>query len=145
MANIVSSVERKPRTVDVILYYPLPEFKKVVRKYPFRKINKIRVPGAQDAREKFIIYRLEGKSTLTVKSSRFSSLDKSAGETEWHTSMETGSCCENTGKATMSICGWVNNPKIVDTLSDIFLYPHSEKDTRGILTWPCQPTGKALS
>ncbi|MDI9484309.1 MAG: class I SAM-dependent methyltransferase [Bacillota bacterium] len=61
MANIVSSVERKPRTVDVILYYPLPEFKKVVRKYPFRKINKIRVPGAQDAREKFIIYRLEGK------------------------------------------------------------------------------------
>lgn len=29
--------------------------------------------------------------------------------------------------------GWVNNPKIVDTLSDIFLYPHSEKDTRGYL------------
>ena len=28
---------------------------------------------------------------------------------------------------------WVNNPKIVDTLSDIFLYPHSEKNTRQFL------------
>ncbi len=60
MANIVSSVERKPRTIDVVLYYPLAEYKKIIRKYPFRKINKIRVPGAQDAHEKFIIYRLDG-------------------------------------------------------------------------------------
>jgi RimJ/RimL family protein N-acetyltransferase len=28
---------------------------------------------------------------------------------------------------------WVNNPRIVDTLSDIFLYPHSEKNTREFL------------
>ncbi|NLL49601.1 MAG: GNAT family N-acetyltransferase [Firmicutes bacterium] len=28
---------------------------------------------------------------------------------------------------------WVNNPKIVATLSDIFLYPHSEKGTRKFL------------
>lgn len=57
--NIVSSVKRVPRTVDLILYYPLPEYKEIVRQYPFRKINKIRVPGAQDGYEKFIIYRLK--------------------------------------------------------------------------------------
>lgn len=28
---------------------------------------------------------------------------------------------------------WVNDPRIVGTLSDIFLYPHSEKNTRGFL------------
>lgn len=28
---------------------------------------------------------------------------------------------------------WVNDPKIVDTLSDSFLYPHSEKQTRDFL------------
>lgn len=58
LANIVASVKQHPRTIDLILYYPLPEYKALVRKYPFRKINKIRVPGAEDALEKFIIYRL---------------------------------------------------------------------------------------
>lgn len=58
IANILASVENKPRTIDVILYYPLAEYKKVMRKYPFRKLNKIRVPGAEEAHEKFIIYRL---------------------------------------------------------------------------------------
>ena len=52
-------MKRVPRTVDLILYYPLPEYKEIVRQYPFRKINKIRVPGAQDGYEKFIIYRLK--------------------------------------------------------------------------------------
>jgi RimJ/RimL family protein N-acetyltransferase len=28
---------------------------------------------------------------------------------------------------------WVNNPRIVETLSDIFLYPHSEQNTRKFL------------
>jgi RimJ/RimL family protein N-acetyltransferase len=28
---------------------------------------------------------------------------------------------------------WVNNPRIVDTLSDIFLYPHSEKRSKQYL------------
>lgn len=30
----------------------------MLRQYPFRKINKVRVPGAQDPHEKFVIYRL---------------------------------------------------------------------------------------
>src|SRR5690606_39212382 len=58
MKNIITSIKQAPRTVDVILFYPLPEYKEVVRKYPFRKINKIRVPGAEDPYDKFIIYRL---------------------------------------------------------------------------------------
>lgn len=58
LANIVASVKKHPRSIDLILYYPLAEYKKAVKKYPFRKINKIRVPGAEDAHEKFIIYRL---------------------------------------------------------------------------------------
>lgn len=57
MANIMESVAKHPRAIDLILYYPLPEYKKVVKSYSFRKMNKIRVPGAQDAHEKFIIYR----------------------------------------------------------------------------------------
>ena len=34
---------------------------------------------------------------------------------------------------------WVNNPRIVDTLSDIFLYPHSEKNTRRFLDMTTSP------
>lgn len=59
VGNIMTSVEQNPRTIDLILYYPLPEYKKVVKRYPFKKINKIRVPGAKDAHEKFIIYRIK--------------------------------------------------------------------------------------
>ena len=58
LANIVASFEKVPRTIDLVLYYPLAEYKKEVKKYPFRKINKVRVPGAEDHHEKFIIYRL---------------------------------------------------------------------------------------
>ncbi len=58
IANIMESVMKTPRTIDLILYYPIPEYKEVLRQYPFRKINKVRVPGAQDPHEKFVIYRL---------------------------------------------------------------------------------------
>ena len=33
---------------------------------------------------------------------------------------------------------WVNNPRIVETLSDIFLYPHSEQNTRKFWRWPLE-------
>ncbi len=56
--NIVHSVEESPRTVEVILYYPLPEYKEVLRNHSFELINKIQVPEAEDALEKFLIYRL---------------------------------------------------------------------------------------
>ena len=59
LRNIMTSVKKAPRIIDLILFYPLPKYKKVVKKYPFRKLNKVRVPGAQDAFDKFIIYRLQ--------------------------------------------------------------------------------------
>ncbi len=56
--NMVQSVKEAPRTIDLILYYPLREYKKVLKKKTsFRLINKVRVPGLLDFREKFLIYR----------------------------------------------------------------------------------------
>jgi len=57
--NILRSVEKDRRRVDLILYYPLAEFKEFLKtNTPFTIINKIRIPGASDIKEKFIIYRL---------------------------------------------------------------------------------------
>lgn len=57
MANIFKSVDRFPRAVDVILYYPLPEYKEVVRNHGMDLINKIPVPEARDPLDKFLIFR----------------------------------------------------------------------------------------
>jgi hypothetical protein len=52
-------VEKYRRTVDLIIYYPLQEYKDFLEtSTPFTIINKIRVPGASDKKEKIIIYRL---------------------------------------------------------------------------------------
>lgn len=59
VANILSSVEKNKRLVDLILYYPLPEFQFFLKKKtPFRLMNRIVVPGAQNKYEQFLIYRL---------------------------------------------------------------------------------------
>lgn len=55
--NIVKSVHETPRKVDVILYYPLPEYKEVLQDFGFQMINKVTVPEAEDKLEKFLIYR----------------------------------------------------------------------------------------
>lgn len=57
MGNIMKSVEACPRQIDVILYYPLPEYKEIVDHHDLRMINKVTVPGAKDVHEKFLIYR----------------------------------------------------------------------------------------
>lgn len=57
MENIMGSVAAAPRIVEVILYYPLTEFKQVMRGLGFQLINKVKVPGAKDVREMFLIYR----------------------------------------------------------------------------------------
>lgn len=58
--NIMRSVEEYRRTVDLILYYPICEYKDFLKtSTPFTIINKIRVPGGSDIKEKFIIYRLK--------------------------------------------------------------------------------------
>ena len=58
--NILGSVKSVKRPVDIVLYYPMPKYKKVLKAKTFRLINKVRVPGAKDAREKFLIYRYGG-------------------------------------------------------------------------------------
>lgn len=56
--NILHSVRKEERPVDIILYYPLPKYKKFIKKAtPFKLINKIRVSGTNDTIEKFLIYR----------------------------------------------------------------------------------------
>lgn len=56
--NIMNSLEDHDRPVDIILYYPLQEYKQILKKYtPFYLMNKIRVPDATDKKEKFLIYR----------------------------------------------------------------------------------------
>lgn len=58
--NILLSVKECKRTVDIILYYPLPEYKKFLHdKTSFRLMDKVKVPGTKDKLDKFLIYRLE--------------------------------------------------------------------------------------
>lgn len=57
--NILKSVKKHKRTVDIILYYPMPKYKEFLRdETPFRLINKVRLPEVTDELEKFVIYRL---------------------------------------------------------------------------------------
>lgn len=59
VGNILRSVEKEDRPIDLILYYPLGSYKRfMAKKTPFKLLNKVRVPGAQDKLEKFLIYRL---------------------------------------------------------------------------------------
>lgn len=55
--NIVEQANSQ-QALDIILYYPLPQFKKHLTMHtPFKLINKIRVAKPQDKMEKFLIYR----------------------------------------------------------------------------------------
>lgn len=56
--NILRSVEKDRRTVDLILYYPFPDYIDFLRITPFTMIDDIEVPRATDIRERFLIYRL---------------------------------------------------------------------------------------
>ncbi|NLC68185.1 MAG: SAM-dependent methyltransferase [Clostridiaceae bacterium] len=57
--NILRSVEKDRRNEDLILYYPMQEYEIFLEiGTPFEIIDKIRVPGENDEREKFIIYQL---------------------------------------------------------------------------------------
>src|SRR5690625_1829960 len=56
--NILESIQENERTVELILYYPLPEFKEFLRmKTPFEMINKLKVSGEHGKYGKFVIYR----------------------------------------------------------------------------------------
>lgn len=57
--NILKSYEQNKRTMELILYYPLPEFKEFLQQHtPFEMINKIKVKGVHGKYGKFAIYRM---------------------------------------------------------------------------------------
>lgn len=58
--NILHSVEKDRRKVDLILYYPTPAYTDFLKlSTPFEIADEIKVPGATDVKEKFLIYRLQ--------------------------------------------------------------------------------------
>lgn len=58
--NILKSVEEHNRSIDLILYYPLGSYQRFMTDHtPFKLMNRVRVPGAQDKKEKFLVYRLD--------------------------------------------------------------------------------------
>lgn len=60
--NILQSVNEHPRTVELILYYPLSEFKHFLSsRTPFELINQIPVPRIHGKYGKFAIYRYDGE------------------------------------------------------------------------------------
>lgn len=60
MTNIMKSYERKPRTMELILYYPLNDFIHYLRtRTPFELVNKVKVKnGEHGSYGRFEIYRL---------------------------------------------------------------------------------------
>lgn len=60
VGNILKSVNEVERTVDIILYYPLPEYKQfLATKTPFQLLNKVNAPGEHGKYGKFLIYRYD--------------------------------------------------------------------------------------
>lgn len=58
VGNILQSLKQKERSVDLILYYPLPEFKRFLQnKTPFKLINRIKAPGEHGKYGEFLVYR----------------------------------------------------------------------------------------
>lgn len=57
LENIVASLKEHPRTAEVILYYPLPAFKRIMKKSPFFKVRKLKIPWIHGKYGKFIVYR----------------------------------------------------------------------------------------
>lgn len=56
--NILHSIKKHERTVDIIFYYPLPEFKQFLNnETPFRLINKIKAYKDHGKYGKFVVYR----------------------------------------------------------------------------------------
>lgn len=58
MRNILKSIESKERSVDLIIYYPLEEFKQYLKEEtPFEIINKVPAHKDHGKYGKFVIYR----------------------------------------------------------------------------------------
>jgi SAM-dependent methyltransferase len=56
--NILESVRENKRSVDIILYYPMPEYERFLSKNtPFRLAKQVRIPDIMDHYEKVLVYR----------------------------------------------------------------------------------------
>ncbi|HHU78001.1 MAG: SAM-dependent methyltransferase [Caldicoprobacterales bacterium] len=56
--NILDSVKVRQRTVDLILYYPRPEYELFLKKSTsFKPIKEIIIPDTDDSFDKFLVYR----------------------------------------------------------------------------------------
>ncbi|HZJ82433.1 MAG TPA: SAM-dependent methyltransferase [Clostridia bacterium] len=56
--NILDSLEKQPRSIDLIIYYPTSQYKQFLQKdTPFELTNRVKISGVKDKREKFLIYR----------------------------------------------------------------------------------------
>lgn len=61
--NILQSVNEEPRQVELIMYYPLPEFKHFLHsRTPFELINEFTVPRIHGKYGRFAIYRYQGEA-----------------------------------------------------------------------------------
>jgi SAM-dependent methyltransferase len=57
-ANILESVREHRRSVDIILYYPTPEYERFLKhKTPFRLVKQVSIPETGDEYDKFLVYR----------------------------------------------------------------------------------------
>src|SRR5699024_1194077 len=57
--NILASVKEHIRTIEIVLYYPLPEYKRFLQMdTPFQLIQRIKVPNDHGKYGKFVIYRV---------------------------------------------------------------------------------------
>lgn len=60
VANIVESAKEVDKEVDIILYYPMPAYKKYLKENTnFKLIDKVLLDNTKDKKEKFLIYRLD--------------------------------------------------------------------------------------
>lgn len=58
--NIVKAAEKFGKEVNIILYYPMPGYKRYLNeKTDFKLVKKVLLDGTKDKREKFLIYKLD--------------------------------------------------------------------------------------
>ena len=63
--NILRSLQKHRRTVDLILYYPFPDYIDLLRIKPFTLVKEVEVPDSIDIRERFLIYRFSEENLDT--------------------------------------------------------------------------------
>lgn len=58
VGNILNSVEQVKRPVNIILYYPMPKYRKLLQKStPFEVLQEVKIPRVTESDERFLIYR----------------------------------------------------------------------------------------